>query len=488
MSHFIFPETFLWGGAIAANQAEGAWNEDGKGLTVADCVRRKPDVDVKDYQALHAVSSADVEAARHSTDTALYPKRHGNDFYHRYVEDLDLMAEMGFKVLRVSIQWARIFPNGVEEQPNEKGLLFYENLFREMRRRGIEPLVTLHHYEMPLHLTDLCNGWCGREVIDHFLRFSETVFRRYRGLVRYWLTFNEIDSAFRHPFSTMGVLLDRIPPGQQERMLWQALHHQFVASALATRQMRKIIPGAQMGCMVTRRLTYPETCAPEDCLLALAENRDNLVYSDVQVFGAYPAHLHRSWERSGNGPEMARGDEEIISRHCVDFVSFSYYMSMVVSRNAAAREKVGGNLTTGVKNPHLPTSEWGWQVDPTGLTIALLDLADRYRKPLFIVENGLGMRDTPDAAGRIEDDARIAYFRAHIRAIGAAIEGGAEVMGYTPWGCIDIVSLSTGQMSKRYGFIYVDCDDEGQGSFRRIRKKSFAWYRKVIATNGRDLD
>jgi len=488
MNRAIFPDTFLWGGAIAANQAEGAWNEDGKGMSVADCAKYKVGVDLKDYKAQHAISSAEVAAAEASDDVNLYPKRRGVDFYHRYVEDLDLFAEMGFKVLRVSIAWTRLFPTGLETEPNERGVAFYERLFAAMRERGIEPLVTLHHYEMPLRLANLHNGWCGREVIDHFLRFTEVVFRRYRGLVKYWLTFNEIDSAFRHPFSTMGVIPDRLPEGREEEALWQALHHQFVASALATKQMREIVPGAQMGCMVTRRLTYPETCAPENCLLALKDNRENLFFSDVQVFGEYPTHTRKSWARDGINVGMERGDEEIIKRYPVDFVSFSYYMSMVSSVDADRREKVGGNLTTGVKNPYLPTSEWDWQVDPVGLTHALVDLCDRYRKPLFIVESGLGSRDTVEADGSINDDYRIAYFHDHIRAIGDAIELGVDVMGYTPWGCIDLVSLSTSQMSKRYGFIHVDCDDEGRGTMNRTRKKSFHWYKRIIATNGNELD
>jgi len=482
-----FPENFLWGGAVAANQVEGAWNEDGKGMSVADCAMYRRNVDLKDYRAQHHITSEDVRAAQNSDDINLYPKRRGVDFYHRYREDLDLFAEMGLKVFRVSIAWSRIFPLGIETEPNEKGLKFYENLFTEMRAREIEPLVTLHHYEMPLHLANLANGWCGRKVIDHFLRFTQTVFTRYKHLVKYWLTFNEIDSAFRHPFSTMGVIPDRLAKGREDEMLWQALHHQFVASAYATRQMKEIIPGAQMGCMVTRRLTYPENCAPKNCLLALQDNRENLFYSDVQVFGEYPKYIRRQWDREGISVEMQRGDEEIIKQYPVDFVSFSYYMSMVSSVDADRREKVGGNLTTGVKNPYLQTSEWDWQIDPTGLTIALIDLCDRYRKPLFIVESGLGCRDKIESDGSIIDDYRIAYFRDHIIAIADAIDEGVEVMGYTPWGCIDLVSLSTSQMSKRYGFIYVDCDDDGNGTMNRIRKKSFDWYKSVITSNGAGL-
>lgn len=486
MTKTRFPDGFLWGGALAANQCEGAWNVGGKGLSVADCALYKAKVDPRDYKALHHISSADIAAAEACAEVGSYAKRRGVDFYHRYREDLDLLAEMGFKTLRVSIQWTRIFPKGIEEEPNEAGLAFYESLFGEMRARGIEPLVTLHHYEMPLYLVNHYGGWYGREVVGFFLRFTETVFRRYSHLVRYWLSFNEIDSAFRHPFSTIGICEDRHPREKLEEIIWQGLHHQLVASALATKQLRAIIPGAKMGCMVTSLLSYPETCDPANCLKAMRDNRDNMTISDVQVFGAYPPSALSAWRKRDIKVAMEEGDEEILKAYPVDFVSFSYYMSMVSSVNAAEREKVGGNITAGVKNPYLPVSDWGWQIDPTGLTIALVELYDRYRKPLFIVENGLGARDSL-VNGTVEDDYRIAYLRDHIRAIGDALDDGVDVMGYTAWGCIDSVSLSTSQMSKRYGFIYVDCDDEGRGTMNRFRKKSFGWYRGVIAGNGEGL-
>lgn len=483
-----FPDGFLWGGATAANQCEGAWNVDGKGLSVADCSTYKANLDPKDYKAQHDISSKDVEAAMQSTDSRLYGKRRGIDFYHRYKEDLKLFEEMGFKTLRVSIQWTRIYPNGIEAEPNEKGLQFYEDLFLEMKKRNIEPLVTLHHYEMPLHLSNHFDGWYQRSVIDLFIRFCKTVFARYKGLVKYWLTFNEIDSIFRHPFTTAGIVPDRYPKEKLEEIIYQCVHHQFVASALATKHLHEMIPGAQMGCMLTRTLTYPENCHPQNMLLALKENRDNYFYADVQMFGEYPQFVKNNWKRKNINVEMATGDEEILQCHPCDFVSFSYYMSQVASKDEDQRQKVSGNVTSGVKNPYLDITEWNWQVDPTGLHISLIDLYDRYRKPLFIVENGLGSRDTVEEDGSILDDYRINYFKEHILAISDAIEDGVEVMGYTPWGCIDMVSMSTCQMSKRYGFIYVDADDLGNGTYERKRKKSFYWYQKVIATNGEDLE
>lgn len=456
-------------------------------MSVADCSTYKPKVDPKDYVAQHGITDADIKAAMESDDVSLYGKRHGVDFYHRYKEDLDLFAEMGFKVLRVSIAWTRIFPTGVEEEPNEKGLQFYEDLFIEMRKRNIEPLVTLHHYEMPLYLSNNYDGWYQRPVVDMFIKFCKVVFNRYKNLVKYWLNFNEIDSVFRHPFTTIGLVTDRYPKEKLEEIIYQSLHHQFVASSLATKYMREIIPGAQMGCMLTRTLTYPENCDPRNCILALKDNRDNYFYSDVQVFGEYPKFIKNQLDKKGVEIKMEPGDEEILKLYTVDFVSFSYYMSLVSSIDAEKREKVNGNISTGVKNPYLDVTEWNWQVDPIGLQYSLIDIYDRYRKPLFIVENGLGNKDKVEDDGSIIDDYRIAYFRDHIQAIADAVEDGVDVMGYTPWGCIDLVSMSTCQISKRYGFIYVDADDLGNGTYDRKKKKSFEWYKKVISNNGADL-
>ena len=485
MNHF--PKEFLWGGATAANQCEGAWNINGKGMSVADCSTYKKNVDPKDYRAQHGITKEDIQRAMNSADITKYGKRHGIDFYHHYKEDLDLFAEMGFKVLRVSIQWTRIFPLGIEEKPNEKGLQYYESLFKAMKQRNIGPLVTLHHYEMPLYLSNEYEGWYQRPVVDMFVKFCKVVFERYQNLIKYWLTFNEIDSAFRHPFTTTGIVTENYPPEKQETIIYQALHHQFIASALATKYLHQLIPTAQMGCMMTRTLTYAENCHPDNCMLALKTNRENYFFGDVQVFGEYPQSMKNYWTRKQIHIEMEPGDEEILKCYPVDFVSFSYYMSMVASIDADKKEKVNGNLATGVKNPYLDITEWGWQIDPQGLQYSLIDMYDRYRKPLFIVENGLGYNDKVEADGSIVDAYRIAYFRDHIQAIADAIEEGVDVMGYTPWGCIDMVSMSTCQMSKRYGFIYVDLDDDGNGTYARRKKQSFDWYKKVIASNGIDL-
>lgn len=351
-----FPDNFLWGGAIAANQCEGAWNEDGKGMSVADVAMFKPNVDKKDYVSQWHIDMDDIRKARETDDVVYYPKRHGVDFYHHYEEDIALFAEMGFKTLRLSIAWTRLFPNGDEEKPNEKGLLFYENVFKCLRKHNIEPLVTLSHYEMPLYLVENYEGWASREVVDMFVKFATTCFERYKDLVKYWLTFNEIDSVFRHPFTTVGIVEDNYASkNEAEEAIYKALHHQLVASALVTKYAREIIPGAQIGCMVTKTLTYPETCNPEDIYLAMMDNRTNNLYTDVQVRGKYPLWIKKLWKDKGFEIPILEGDEEILAAHTVDFISFSYYMSMVQSIHAEKREKVGGNLTTGVKNPYLST-------------------------------------------------------------------------------------------------------------------------------------
>jgi 6-phospho-beta-glucosidase len=481
-----FPESFLWGGALAANQVEGAWNVDGKGPSVADVATYKPHVDLTDYAVHHRVDSASVRAALADTDDSSYPKRRGIDFYHRWSEDLDLFAELGFKTLRVSIAWSRLFPTGEESEPNEAGVRFYEQLFARMRELGIEPLVTLSHYEMPAALALKYNGWVDRRVVGYFDTFARTCFERFGQWVTLWLTFNEIDSIVRHPFTTAGVLPDLCGPEGIEQDIYQALHHQFLGSALAVANCRRIIPGSRIGCMLTKLTTYPRTCHPDDVLATLEKNLDNHFYADVQVRGEYPTLIERSLANRGITIRAEVGDAEILKAGTVDFVSFSYYMSMTESVDPDA-ERTPGNTVLGVKNPYLPSTEWGWQIDPVGLQTSLIELYDRYGLPLFIVENGMGAADVLTEDGKIHDPYRIAYFRAHLEQMQKAIDKGVDLIGYTSWAPIDLVSASTSQMSKRYGFIYVDADDLGRGSYDRYRKDSFTWYQKVIATNGADL-
>lgn len=483
-----FPEGFLWGGATAANQVEGGWKEGGKGISVSDCARAHFDTDVTNYKAHNAVTTKDIEAALATDDEVYYPKRHGSDFYHHYKEDIRLFAEMGFKVYRLSIAWSRIFPNGDEEVPNEEGLKFYDDVFDELHKYGIEPLVTMSHYEPPLNLVLNYKGWYSREVIGFFTRYVETICTRYKDKVKYWLTFNEVDSMIRHPYTTGGLIEDRFPGQNFEEVIFQAMHHQFVASAHATRICHEIIPGSLVGCMLTKLTYYPYTCKPEDVLKAQQTMRGTYCYSDTQVFGEYPAYLLSRFKNNGISIRKEAGDDEIMKSYPVDFVSFSYYNSSCAAEDTSNLNVTAGNTINAIKNPYLKASDWGWQIDPTGLRISMVDLYDRYRKPLFIVENGLGAADVVEEDGTIDDQYRIDYLREHMKAILDAIEeDGVDCLGYTSWGCIDLVSESTKQMSKRYGYIYVDCDDFGKGTYKRLKKKSFYWYKKVIETNGISL-
>ena len=483
-----FPKGFLWGGATAANQLEGGWREGGKGISVEDCMRQHFDQDVRDYTLQNHVTLEDVQAALQTDDTVNYPKRRGVDFYHHYEEDIRLLAGMGFKCFRMSIAWTRIFPLGDEEEPSEEGLKFYDRVFAECARYGIEPLVTMSHYEMPVHLALKYGGWYSRKTVDFFLRFVETICRRYRGQVKYWLTFNEIDSMIRHPFTSAGLLRECFPGKNFEEVVFQAMHHQFVASALATKLCHEIIPGSQVGCMLTKLTYYPYSCRPEDVKKAQDIMRSTYCYSDTQVFGEYPRFLLNYFRKQGIRIQKEPEDDAVMKKYPVDFVSFSYYNSYCAAENGSELEKSAGNTAVGYKNPYLPESQWGWQIDPMGLRISLVDLYDRYRKPLFIVENGLGAKDVLREDHTVEDDYRIEYMNAHLKAVLDAIdEDGVEVMGYTCWGCIDLISESTKQISKRYGLIYVDCDDYGRGTYRRYKKKSYDWYRKVIETDGESL-
>lgn len=485
MTNNAFPEGFLWGGAVAANQVEGGWNVDGKGMSVADIASYKPNIDNTNYAAHWEVTTESIEAAIADQTDKDYPKRRGIDFYHRYKEDLALFAEMGFKTLRLSIAWTRLFPTGEELEPNEAGVAFYENVFKEMKRLNIEPIVTLSHYEMPVSLSLKFNGWVDRRVVDDFVRFSNVCFDRFGKYVKYWLTFNEIDSIHRHPFTTAGIIPDKSAEGRYVADVYQALHHQFVASAIVTKDAHEKIPGSQVGCMLTKLMTYPLTCAPLDVELTLKKNLENDFYADVQVFGEYPRMIVKDLEKRNLMPAMLEGDKEILKENTVDFVSFSYYMSMAESADPNA-ERTPGNTVLGVKNPYLPSTDWGWQIDPKGLKISLIELYDRYNVPLMIVENGMGAVDKIED-GKIHDDYRMEYFTAHFKQMKEAIDEGVDLVGYTSWAPIDLVSAGTSQMSKRYGFIYVDADDEGNGTYDRMRKDSFYWYQKVIQTNGASL-
>lgn len=465
-----FPADFLWGGATAANQIEGAYDVGGKGLSVQDVL---PD--------------GGVGGPRTAGPTADNLKLEAIDFYHRYAEDIALFARMGFKTFRFSIAWSRIFPHGDETTPNEEGLAFYDRVLDELEKHDIEPMVTISHYETPLHLAETYNGWANRRLIEFYERYARTLFERFGSRVRYWLTFNEINSLLHAPFMSGGISTPK--EELEEQILYQAMHHELVASARATRIAREVAPDARIGCMILSMPVYPLSPDPADMLAVLHADHANLVFGDVHTRGAYPGYFLRTLREKGIALDITDQDREDLT-HTVDFVSFSYYMSIAETADPAKRIPGAGNIMGGVPNPALPASEWGWQIDPVGLRLVLNQFWDRWQKPLFIVENGLGARDElveVDGVRTVIDDYRIAYLNDHLVQVGEALADGVEVMGYTSWGCIDLVSASTAQMSKRYGFIYVDRQDDGTGTLARYPKKSFDWYSEVIATDGASL-
>lgn len=473
-----FPQGFMWGGATAANQVEGAYDQDGKGLSIVDAIPGGKD-------RLKIVSSPEfdftLDPANHT-----YPNHKGIDHYHRFQEDIALFAEMGFKCYRFSIAWTRIYPNGVEQEPEEAGLKHYDQVIDACIAHGIEPVITISHYEMPLHLATAFGGWKNRELIGHFERFARTVLTRYGHKVKYWMTFNEINSAAHFPIMSQGLTVKTGALEAQAK--FQAWHNQFVASSLAVKIAHETNAQIQIGCMILFATNYAYDCNPVNQLETLKETQAfNFYCADVQAGGKYPYYAKSLWQSQGVELDIQPGDLELIKEHTVDYIGFSYYMSSTINKTNPDAVTAQGNLLGGARNPFLEASDWGWEIDPVGLRIALNQLYDRYEKPLFIVENGLGAVDKPDENHYIADDYRINYLRQHIEAMAEAIEDGVELMGYTPWGCIDLVSMSTGEMSKRYGLIYVDLDDKISGTGNRYRKKSFHWYQKVIGTNGEDI-
>ena len=472
-----FKKDFLWGGATAANQCEGGVFEGGRGLANVDVIPHGED--------RFAVMAGKMKMFK-CDDEHYYPSHKAIDMYHNYKEDIALLAEMGFKCYRLSLAWSRIFPTGEETEPNEEGLKFYENIFDECIKHGIEPLVTLCHFDVPMNLVEKYGSWKSRKLVEYFATYSEAVFKRFKDKVKYWLTFNEINILLHLPFMGAGVYFE---PGENEiEVKYQAAHHELVASALATKIGKEINPNFQIGCMLAGGSTYAHTCRPEDVLTAKEVERESYFFIDVQSRGEYPAYAKKYLERNGIEIKMEEEDAKILKENTVDFISFSYYSSKCASAGNLDGESAQANIFETIKNPYLKASEWGWQIDPLGLRITLTDLYDRYQKPLFIVENGLGAVDVADENGYVEDDYRIDYMREHIKAMKDAVEiDGVDLIGYTSWGCIDLVSAGTGEMKKRYGFIYVDKDNEGNGTLKRSKKKSFNWYKKVIASNGEEL-
>lgn len=492
-----FPKDFLWGGATAANQYEGGWIEDGKGMNTSDVMTggshtvprqvtwRNPKTNETGFTGMGFGSPMNIPEGciPDVIEGVYYPSHEATDFYHHFKEDIALMAEMGFKTFRLSMNWARIFPNGDDEIPNEAGLQFYDEVFDECKKYGIEPLVTLSHYETPIHLTIKYGGWTNRKCIEFFENYAKCVFKRYLGKVKYYLTFNEINMMDMCPFMAGGIT-ENTPQNRA-----QGAHNQFVASALAVKAAHEISDELQVGQMLAYGPIYTYTCDPDDQIMAMERMQKTLFYSDVQTGGKYPNYRLKEYERAGIVLEDTPEDYELIAKYSADFLSFSCYGSQTVTTHTDLAGTTGGNFVMGVKNPYLQTNAWGWATDPACLRLACNTLYDRYHKPVWIVENGIGWDDQKEADGSVHDTYRIDYLRQNVKSMHDAINvDGVELMGYTMWGCIDLVSAGTGEMKKRYGFVYVDKDDQGNGTLERSKKDSFYWYKKCIASDGNDLD
>ena len=469
---------FLWGGAVAAHQLEGGWNKGGKGISVADVMTA----------GAHGVRREITDGVIEGNN---YPNHEAIDFYSHYKEDIKLFAEMGFKCFRTSIAWTRIFPKGDELVPNEEGLKFYDDVFDELLKYGIEPVITLSHFEMPYHLAKNYGGWTNREVIGFFVRYAETVMERYKNKVKYWMTFNEINNQKDFNIDVFGWTNSGVKFSEyenKEEVMYNVVHNELVASALVVKKGHEINPDFKIGCMCSFAPVYPYSCNPEDMMMSVHEMQKNYTFLDVHCRGHYTNYIRKYWERKGLNIHMEEDDIEILANGTVDYIGFSYYMSKAVKHDYLSKGDAIQGPSHIIDNPYIEVSDWGWGIDPTGLRYALNTLYERYEKPLFIVENGFGAIDVKEDNGTCHDPYRIDYLGKHIKAMDLAVnEDGVDLMGYTLWGCIDLVSFTTGEMKKRYGFIYVDKDNEGNGTLKRSKKDSFDWYKKVIESNGEIL-
>lgn len=477
-----FPKDFLWGGATACFQYEGGYKEKGRGLSSHD-FETAGDID-KERQitlklnngtrgSIDYRDSIPDGAIPYIYDDIYYPSHQATDFYHHWKEDIALFAEMGFKVYRFSISWSRIFPNGDEEKANEDGLKFYEMIIDELLKYNIEPMITICHDEVPFHLCELYDGWTGRETIGCYVNYATTLFNRFKNKVRYWITFNEINNL--GGYAQMGT------HRQDSQTRYQAVHHMFVASAKAISQGKKIMGDIKFGAMFALSEIYPATCNPEDVFATYCKRREALFFVDVMARGSYPNYTKDIFNKKDVKLKVSEEDRNLIKKHTLDFISFSYYRSSIVSAGSKV-DHMGGE-----PNPYLKKTQWGAGIDPLGIRYCLNEIYDRYQKPLFVIENGMGAVDILEN-GKIHDYYRIKYVAEHLKQLRDAIViDKVPCFGYTMWGCTDLISLASGQMKKRYGFIYVDMNDYGQGSLQRYRKDSFYWYKKVIKTNGSDL-
>lgn len=478
---FQVSTNFLWGVATSASQVEGAWNEDGKGMSIADCLRYRPEIDVKNYKKVNDIDTQEIQKAIQDPESKNWAKRHGVDFYHHYKEDIEQLAEMGISAFRFSISWPRIFPNGDDEKPNQKGLEYYLNLVKELKKFGIEPVVTLSHYDMPLNLVLNYNAWYDREVVGFYERFTTTVIDYLKDYVKYWIPFNEIDSIIRHPFASAGLVRDRFVNKNFNEVIYQSMHHQFIAAAKVVEYCHHNYENMSVGSMITKTTVYPYNSDPRNVLKSLKQMREVYAFSDIQVRGFYPEFLLKKFEDENIALKSQKEDKKLLLDNTADFIAFSYYSSVCAAEDTEGLSVSLANTTSGVYNKFLPQTKWGWQVDPIGIRISLIELADRYNKPLFIVENGLGAEDKLTENQEVHDTYRIDYLAKHIYQVLTSMEeDGVQLLGYCTWGATDMISASTNQMSKRYGFIYVDLDDFGNGTYKRFKKDSYYWYRDLL--------
>lgn len=477
---FKMPKNFLWGGAVSANQIEGAWNIDGKGISVADVITNGS------KSSMRKITDGIIDGEK-------YPSHEAINFYHNYKKDIALLAEMGFKCFRTSIAWTRIFPNGNETTPNEKGLKFYDNLFDELLKYNIEPIVTLSHFEMPYYLAKTYGGWTNRKVIDYFIKYATTVMERYKNKVKYWMTFNEINNQINistdiFGWTNSGVIFSKYK--NPKEIMYQVTHHELLASALVVKKGHEINPNFKIGCMCSFIPIYPYSCNPQDVITATESMHERYYFLDVHIRGYYPSYAKLIWQKEKINLKFENNDFNILKEGKVDFIGISYYMSNVVKHDVKKdiSKSLDGSTKNTTANPYIKLSDWNWPIDPVGLRYSLISLYEKYQLPIFVVENGFGANDVLNINKECDDFYRIDYLKAHILEMEKAVNfDGVDLIGYTPWGCIDLVSFTTGELKKRYGFIYVDKNDDGSGTNKRFKKKSFYWYKNVIKTNGEIL-
>lgn len=480
-----FPKGFFWGGSIAACQSEGAWNEDGKSMTIAEAFHAINGSKEKRRRQM-MITKEMLNEAKRDKEVKNYPKRIGIDFYHTYEEDIKLIADTGMNLFRFSIAWSRVFPTSDCKHVNETALAFYDRVIEQCLQNGMEPLVTISHFDLPVYIVDEYGGWDDRRVIDMFLNFCELLFTRYKGKVRYWIPFNEINMSVKAAQKTLGILYEDSPLYKQR--IFQALHYQHVASAFATKRAHEIDNNNQVGAMIGAFTVYPMTPKPEDVFATMNEELLRNYFSlDVLSNGKYPYYILHYFKQNNIQLNISESDLQCIENNCCDFIGTSYYSSSVFAHNNEGLELTSANVSLVIKNPYLESSEWGWQIDPLGIRYLLNKLYDRYHKPLFILENGLGYKDKLCDDKTIHDVYRIDYLKQHIVEVKKAIDDGVDVRCYAIWSPIDIISSGTSEMSKRYGLIYVDQNDVGEGSKKRYRKDSFAWFKQVVQTNGNSL-